>query len=390
MTIKLYYNNPYITEFTSEVSEIKQVEDKYHIVLKETGFYPEGGGQPCDLGEIQGIKVEYVYEEDEKIYHVLNKLIERTIVFCKIDFNRRFDHMQQHSGEHLLSGAFFKLYGGKNLGFHLGVDYVTIDISLPEVSKEMVEKAEKMCNEVIIKNIPIKCYVVNKDQLSSVPIRKETSVTQDIRIVEIEKTDYSACCGTHVNNTCEIGLLKIIKVEKYKGNSRIYFKCGHRALKDYEKKHEIVADLVKLLSAEELSITAKIDNMNKIIKDNNKAIADLKRQICEFHVEAILKELKQGTYKKLYEDKSFDEVSEIGKLLVQENIDVLIGSSKENMILLASKEDSKLDCGKIFKASIKSFNGKGGGSKNRAQGSFNSKEELLEYYNFLNSEIENI
>jgi alanyl-tRNA synthetase len=142
MTIKLFYNNPYITEFTTEVIQTKIIDNKYHLVLKETAFYPEGGGQPCDLGEIDGIKVEYVYEEDKIIYHVLNENVIKESIFCTVDFKRRFDHMQQHSGEHLLSSILLKLYNGKNVGFHLGTDYVTLDISITNLSKDMVKEVE--------------------------------------------------------------------------------------------------------------------------------------------------------------------------------------------------------------------------------------------------------
>lgn len=390
MTIKLYYNNPYITEFTSEIIDSKKHQNKYHIVLKETAFYPEGGGQPCDLGEINGSKVEYVYEENNTIYHVLDENVDRTIVSCKVNFQRRFDHMQQHSGEHLLSAAFFKLYGGKNIGFHLGQDYVTIDISLPSITKEMIKEVENFCSEVILKDIPVKCSVVNKEELNLIPIRKETTVTEDIRIVEIESTDYSACCGTHVNTTSEIGMLKIIKVEKYKGNSRIYFKCGSRALNDYAKKHEIISELVKLLSSDEDNIISQVDSMIKTIKEKSRTISDLKSKFCELHVKDILLNFSGNIYTKVYEVKSFEEVSEIGKLLGENNVDALIATTVDNNILLLANHDNSIDCGKVFKEHIKTFNGKGGGSKSRAQGSFSNSGDLLSFYNFISKEINNI
>lgn len=390
MTIKLYYNNPYITEFTSEIIESKKHQNKYHIVLKETAFYPEGGGQPCDLGEINGSKVEYVYEENNTIYHVLDENVDRTIVSCKVNFQRRFDHMQQHSGEHLLSAAFFKLYGGKNIGFHLGEDYVTIDISLPSITKEMIKEVENFCSEAILKDMPVKCSVVNKEQLNLIPIRKETTVTEDIRIVEIESTDYSACCGTHVNTTAEIGMLKIIKVEKYKGNSRIYFKCGRRALNDYAKKHEIISELVKLLSSDEDNIISQVDSMIKTGKEKSKTISDLKSKFCELHVQDILLNFSGNVYSKVYEEKFFEEVSEIGKLLGENNVDALIATTVDNTILLLVNHDNSIHCGKVFKEHIKTFNGKGGGSKNRAQGSFSNSGDLLSFYNFISKEINNI
>lgn len=390
MTIKLFYNNPYITEFTTEVTQIKVIDKKYHLVLKETAFYPEGGGQPCDLGEIDGINVEYVYEEDNVVYHVLNENVSREVIFCTVDFRRRFDHMQQHSGEHLLSSILLKLYNGKNVGFHLGTDYVTLDISIPNFSKEMAKIVEAYANEIIYKNIPIKCYIVERDDLSKIPIRKETAISEDIRIVEISKVDYSACCGTHVNTTGEIGLIKIIKTEKYKGNTRIYFKCGERALKDYSNKHDTITGLMKLLSSDEGNILNSVENLNNAVKENSKTIRELKERIYKIETDMLMEEFHGEIYKNVFSDKSFEEIDCIGKLISDKSLIVLLCTTMENRILFLVPKMSPINCGELFKNYIKEFNGKGGGSNNRAQGSFSTTEELLRFYNFVENYISNI
>jgi alanyl-tRNA synthetase len=390
MTIKLYYTNPYIKEFTTEIIETKLIDDKYHIVLKETAFYPEGGGQPCDLGEINGIEVSYVYEENNIIYHVVDEFINKASVFCSIDFERRLDHMQQHSGEHLLSAMFLKLFKGKNVGFHLGKDYVTLDISIPDVSKVMVMDIENMVNELVYKNIPVKTYVINQNQLSSVPIRKETSITENIRIVEIDKVDYSACCGTHVNTTGEIGIIKIIKTEKYKGNTRVYFKCGVRALRDYSHKHNIAIELMKLMSSDENNIINSVKNLNTTIRENNKLIKDLKERIYKIEADDLVDNLKGNICKRIFNEKNSEEISNIGKLIFEKNINVLLCTTMENTILFSVPDNCSIDCGAIFKDNIKKFNGKGGGSHHRAQGSFTNTEDLLMFYKHIENYIDKI
>jgi alanyl-tRNA synthetase len=176
MTIKLFYQNQNIINFSSRVEEVVYKNDEYHIALKETAFYPEGGGQPSDIGFIEGVKVEKVYEIDDKIYHITKSPINKEFVQGFIDFERRFDFMQQHSGEHLLAAAFYKLYNGHNIGFHLGEDYITIDVTLPTVNNQMINSIEDYVNSLIFKNIPIKTYMVDDFKLNTIPLRKRQNI----------------------------------------------------------------------------------------------------------------------------------------------------------------------------------------------------------------------
>lgn len=384
MTIKLFYENSRITEFTSEIVTTIFRDNKYHVVLKETAFYPEGGGQPSDTGEISGISVENVYEKDNIIYHIIDKPIDDKNIFGRVDYSKRFDYMQQHSGEHILAAAFYKLFNANNVGFHMGEEYSTLDVSMAEISESHINLVENHANELIGLNIPIKCYIVNRSQLNSIPLRKKTSINNDIRIVEIENHDYSACCGIHVNTTSEVGLIKIIRTEKYKGNLRVYFKCGNRALDDYRSKHKTITELTKLLSEEECNILKRVINQNNCIKEQQKKISDLKKQVFIFEANNIKSSLNSNIFRNVYEDKSLEELEQISKILNEDNITTVLASKLCKKVFCGCNEFNELNFGKIFKDNIGRFNGKGGGNKNSAHGSFTSEEDLLKFYGFLN------
>ena len=212
MTKKLFYDDPYICEAECEVEDIIKKDDKFEVVLKSTPFYPEGGGQPSDTGFMDNIRVEYVHEENDVIYHVMSEKPSKSLVKCKVDFERRVYHIQQHSGEHLMSAAFFKLYKVSNAGFHLGTDYVTIDIEMQDITAEMIRKIEVEANSYIFRNEPVKTYFLSKEEALKLPLRKEIKAEGIIRMVQMgESIDYSACCGTQVNRTGEVGIIKIIK-----------------------------------------------------------------------------------------------------------------------------------------------------------------------------------
>jgi alanyl-tRNA synthetase len=198
------------------VISVSECDGSFLAVLDKTIFFPEGGGQPCDTGYIDDARVAYVFEKEGIIYHRIDKLIPEKKVLAKLDYDRRLDHMQQHCGEHILSGVFLKLYGGRNKGFHMGEDYVTADIDLEDITEEMVNKAEERANIDIYKSKLVKTYVVDKEQADKLPLRKELKVDSDIRIVDIEGVDIVACCGTHPRLTSEVGIIKVLKTEKYK------------------------------------------------------------------------------------------------------------------------------------------------------------------------------
>lgn len=384
MTKKLYYDNSYLTVCDANILEIKENDEGFDVILDQTIFYPEGGGQPWDLGTIGGLPLQYVIEKDGLIYHGLKSKPNNNSVRCELDFERRFDHMQQHSGEHLLSGVFLKLLNGKNCGFHLGKEFVTIDINLSEIDKADLEKVEIEANNKIYDNERVHIYEKNSNELADLNLRKDINVEGSIRIVDMKEADICACCGTHVNRIGEIGLIKIIKTEKYKKMTRVYFKCGKRAILDYQKKNEIISNLKNMLSAEEDELKDKLAKLLESNKELKKQVQELK--ISEAKKEALNMISEDNCIIELLEDKNMEDINILSNILTQEGQSFILGASLDYSIIAYDKT-GELNFGKIFKENIARYSGKGGGSKNRSQGTFSRIEDLVEFMSYLETII---
>ena len=240
-TEKLYYQDPHLREFTATILEKSALADgQFAIILDRTAFYPEGGGQPCDTGWLNEAPVLSVQTRNGDIIHTVACDPGEGPVTGRIDWQRRFDHMQQHTGEHILSGIFLSLHQAENVGFHLSASTCQIDVTLPSLSPEQAQIIEDAANAVIFSNRPIDAKFVETAELSAYSLRKEPGAEfEQIRLVSIQNCDCCPCGGTHVSHTGEVGLLKIRGWEKRKNNIRVEFACGGRALADYRLKHEI-------------------------------------------------------------------------------------------------------------------------------------------------------
>ncbi|WP_159431440.1 alanyl-tRNA editing protein [Caloramator proteoclasticus] len=387
---KLYYENPYIFEWEAKVVNQREKDNFYIVELSTTSFYPEGGGQPRDYGTIDGIEVVDLFEENDTIYHVVNKKIEKNTVKCKIDFERRFDHMQNHTGQHLLSSIFIELYNAPTNSFHLGDDYVSIDVGLENITDEMVKRVEDRVNELIFKDIQVKSYILDYDEAKKLPLRKLPPTDVDIRIVEIDGIDYSPCCGTHVRNLGEIGMVKILKTEKYKNMTRVYFKCGRRLLKDFQEKNSIINNLNKKLSVPQNEILVKIDLMQNEIKNLSKEF-NLQREInSEYIAKDLINKCEGDIISKVYEDKLFDEIQMIANKISSLCSKVVILSSiPDKKVILTHNGNIKINCGQIFKEILPNFNGRGGGGPKFAQGSFENMNDINNFIENLIDKIKN-
>lgn len=386
ITKKLYYENSYLKEIKSDVLDIIEKDGKIFAILDQTIFYPAGGGQPSDTGYLDGAAVVDVTEKDGVIYHELSEMPKEVFGISKLDFHTRFDHMQQHSGEHVLSGVILSLFGGANKGFHMGEKYVTIDIDMKDMSEDMIEAAEKETNQHIYSNEKVEKIFTDMDNLANYPIRKQISAQDDIRVIRMGQADCCACCGTHVDYLGEIGIVKVLKTEAYKGMTRIYFVCGQRALRDYTQKSDIVKNLKSMLSSEEELITEKVQKLKDDI---------------------ILLKKESDVQKKKYADLLLDShiSDEENLFLLLDDIDsvtagyivsaahgkaknVVIGSGEDDKII-ASTTDDNIDIGGFFKHNLKMFSARGGGSKSRAQAGFNSHEDLKGFFELLRIHIVN-
>ncbi len=277
MKHKLYLENPYLRQADARIIDKKFENDLYYLKLDKTIFYPHlSGGQPRDEGHINGIPVVDVYEEDNNIIHVIKENIHSDKVRLEINWPRRIDLMQQHTGQHLLSAGFYKLFNGDTVGFHLGSDYVYVDINLAELSWEEAEKIENYVNKIITSDFEIKTSYVDLKDLDKLDLRKDTKLDSNIRIVEIDSIDFSPCAGTHLRNTGELGMIKIRKWKKYKGNIRVEFVCGKRALKDFSWKNQAINDIALLLSSKDSDVYEKVNILYNQKREAEKELRKLR------------------------------------------------------------------------------------------------------------------
>lgn len=285
MTEKLYDKDSHKVEFSAQVLSCKENCGIFEIELDKTAFFPEGGGQPSDRGVLSDTSVFDVREIDGKIIHFCDKPLEvGSTVLGAIDFKRRFDFMQQHSGEHIISGVAHSLYGCENVGFHLSEEIVTLDFDKP-LSKLELSKIEELSNRVVFENVEFLTYYPEKEKLQTLKYRSKKELIGAIRIVEIKGVDMCACCAPHVRFSGEIGLIKLLSTEKLRGGVRIVIKCGKRALEDYKVKYENTSEISNLLCVKQEECATAV---KRLYEQNNAfrfEIAGLKRQILTEKIE---------------------------------------------------------------------------------------------------------
>lgn len=285
-TEKLYYSDPYQTRFSAKVLDCVQLKKSYGVILDKTCFYPEGGGQPGDRGVLNEIPVTDTHERDGQVLHyTAEPMAIGTEVAGEIDWARRFDLMQQHSGEHMVSGVIHRIYGYDNVGFHLGADMVTIDFS-GELTEQQLRQVEQEVNEMIWENRAVKCWYPDEETLHTLPYRSKKALTGAVRICEIPGADICACCGTHVKYTGEIGLVKLLSVEKFHGGVRVEMLSGKRAYKYLTA----VADQNRLVSQ---TLSAKVLETARAVNATVAELETRKQQIYAMETERFSEKASQ-------------------------------------------------------------------------------------------------
>ncbi|MCF6460623.1 alanyl-tRNA editing protein [Clostridium sp. Cult3] len=383
MTEKVYLENPYLRQIDARIVDKKYVNNKYYIKTNKTIFYPNlAGGQPGDKGTINGVEVLDTYEEGHDIIHVVKDNVHSDKAQLSIDWENRFDYMQQHSGQHLLSSAFYKLYNGETVGFYIGKEYVYIDVDIPSISEVEIDKVEEFVNKIIFSNFQIKSYIIEKGDMDKIPVRKDPIVNSNIRIVEIDGIDFSPCCGTHLRNTGEIGLIKIRKVENYKGNIRVEFVCGNRALLDYTWKNRYIREIGNLLSTKDKDVYDRVINLYSQKESLKKENRILREELYEYKAQELLKKARliKGVnficYK--YDDMEFREInSMVSYLNSLENYILIFGvhNKKQSNFIVSRSTNLNINMKIIHKEIAKEINIKGGGSSQTVQGAC-TKDEL--------------
>lgn len=379
MTQKLYYRDSYLTEFNAKVIECIAYKDGYAIVFDQTAFYPEGGGQPADKGSLNGIEVKHVFLEENKIYHVIEKILEvGEIVEGKVDFKRRFDYMQQHSGEHIISGIIREQYGYNNVGFHLSENYMTADFD-GELSKQDIQKIECKANEVGSKNVPILAKIYSKEEMGKIEYRSKINLEGKVRLVTVEGCDVCACCGTHLTSTGQIGLIKILSSERHRGGTRLTLVCGERALKDYQRKLQSIMEIGTLLSVKPECVTDGVKKIQSELGEAKQKLAERTKELFGYKATHYAASYSQLICK-VEEGLSPDELRRLC-LATTEKVGVLciILTSDKNQLKYAMGAN-QVDVRPVCKALNTAFQGRGGGSKEMCQGSLEGMPGEVEQF----------
>ena len=394
---QLYYENPYLKEFTANIIETKEIDGKFHLILDKTAFFPGGGGQWCDTGKIGDLDVLEVYEKENVIYHVVNSLPSQTTnLKCVIDWDTRIDGMQQHLGQHVLSGSFFNLFNANTFAIHLGADISTVDI-LGNLTEEQVRKAEKLANKIIGDDVQVLSFVPSEEELKNLTLRRALPNTEeDIRVVHIKDFDINACCGLHPTSTKDLRLIKIKRFTKHKEGTRIEFLAGNRAVEDTLKKDELFNSICSYLSCNENEALNGIKNLNASLKDANDTNKSLNTLLAKYQVKDLIDNAENiGNYnvvKQIFDGDMKYVNTLTSKLVENENIIALMAiknGEKANLLFCCSKNIKDVKMNELFKESISAIDGRGGGSPFQAQGAGKNNENLEEALEIAFTKIKN-
>lgn len=381
-TERLYYMDQKLYEFGAVVLDsIEMQGGKWGIVLDRTAFFPEGGGQYGDRGAIGEISVEDTIEKGGRIIHVTSQKIEpQTKVVCKLDGADRFSKMQNHSGEHIVSGIANKLYGVNNVGFHLGKDDVTLDFD-KKLDRADILKIETLANRAVWDNIPIVCSFPSPEQLSNLEYRSKLELTENVRIVTIGDVDCCACCAPHVERTGEIGMIKLLDFASYKGGVRIHMVCGDRALSDYNDKYENTSKIAISLSAKQTEVAEKFAEYCELQSRQALKLKALQRELISYKA-AIASTDPRGDVV-LFDTVEPELLIDLANALLKNGCRVAVifsGDDDSGYNFIAASNG--VDLGDLCSAIRASLGGRCGGSASMIRGSIRrSRREIVDFIN---------
>ena len=386
MTDKLYYGDSNLMEFESTVEAANKIDRGFEIILKESAFYPDSGGQLHDIGTLDGQNILDVYErEDCEVVHLAEnwKASVGDTVRGIIDRPRRLDNMRQHTGQHILSRAFIETAGADTISAHLGEVESSIELSTKSIDIESLHEAERLANQIVLENHPVRIGYFTRDQLKEMPIRKIPELERKYRIIQVGEFDYTACGGTHCLSSAEVGLIKIIGLEKLRGHIRVIFLTGLRALEDYVAKHEVVTDLARRFTCHftdlENSII-KLTDQNSVLR---KEIGAFNKKLMPYEVERLKENGDEVKGVRIviqsYDDHDPKDLKELAMEVARAYDSVAILASR-NKLMISVSEGLPTNAAKLAKLFMEKFSGKGGGSPAFAQIGgipFDQREEYL-------------
>ncbi len=375
-TQRLYFDDAYLTHFQARV--VKRLEWDGHpaVILDRTAFYPEGGGQPADQGTLNGIPVLDVQAQDDgSIVHVLERPLSEDTVEGRVNWDRRYDHMQQHTGQHILSQAFLRVAEAETIGFHLGATTTTIDLDRGDLTPDEIARAEELANRVIEENREVSARFVERLDLERVTIRRPPKVNGPIRLVEIADFDVVPCGGTHVRRTGEVGLLAIVRTERYKGGWRITFVAGRRARADYRRRRELLAQLGEVLTCGDDDLIPRVERLLAEQRQLSSALRKAQERLLSVDAEALWNAASSlgdvRLIRAVFDDRDVELVRKLAGMLREQGPALILlgwrGEGKGRFVFAATP-GLNVHMGNILRAALAEVGGRGGGRPEWAEG----------------------
>ncbi|MGH8004497.1 MAG: alanyl-tRNA editing protein [Limisphaerales bacterium] len=373
MTKLLYYEDKWLFEFSARVASVGEFKGKPAVELDQTAFYPEGGGQPPDKGMLEGVAVLDCQKTDGKVWHILEKPLTVEIgstVSARLDAERRFHNMQKHTGQHLLSAVFVK-EGWPTVSVHFGEEESTLDLSGRELTREALKRVEEKTNQLVFQNILVKIFWASEEELPDLGLRKTPEVFGPYRIVEIQGVDRSACGGTHLDSTGQIGMIKILSTEKVRETQRIYFACGWGAYRLFAKSYEDLSALAKKMTRGTFEVAPAVLNLMEESQKLRREAAFLREQLLPQKAALLEKEFTSGAgfsfLGKIYDGEA-EEMKKLSQILVQTPGRAIFLASNAGSWVLVTSPEIAVDLTALVKEILFPLGAKGGGSGNFRQG----------------------
>ncbi len=367
---RLYYDNPHMLEFEATiVGRVPLDEGRQGVVLDRTAFYPASGGQPHDTGTLEGIRVRDCFEDEAgRVVHVLDQLPDHDRVRGVIDGERRRDHMQQHSGQHVLSRAFLSLFNWPTVGFHMSEGYSTLDLKVGSIGREQIEQAEELANRTVEENLAVSIVYLSEQEVAAAGLRKETNRRGSIRVIDVEGFDRSACGGTHVQTTGEIGPIMVARSERVRKTTRLEFRCGAWARRHARQTQEALEHVSRIVSVPPMKVGPAVQGLRDQLRENSKLIEDLEGALTE--AEASSFPLDVGLAVQVFEDRSQEAVRRLAQAICRSRpaVTLFAVAGDPVQLVFARAEDLSVDVGRVLKTCLEEFGGRGGGRGTIAQG----------------------
>jgi alanyl-tRNA synthetase len=381
MTDRLYYTDPYLRTFDAAVQRVDTRHDRPVVILDRTAFYPTSGGQPFDTGTLDGLPIVDVFDEDDGVIaHVVDReaaaqasamLVVGQTVHGAIDWTRRFDHMQQHTGQHVLSAAFDKLFEVRTASFHLGADVSTIDLARA-VSPSEIAAAEQEANRIVWEDRPVAIRFADAEEAARLPLRKEPARGGMLRLIEVDGFDLSACGGTHVSRSGGIGIIAVAAWERFKGGQRLEFVCGGRALRRFQSLRDSIAASVRSLSVLAEEVPSAIDRLQADAKEQKRTVAALQTELARFRAEELAagaESTPRGQLVLQSVDGDAGTLKSLATAIAAKPgfVAVLVSHARPLLVVAARSSDSVFASQELVAELTKQFGGRGGGRPELAQ-----------------------